>query len=287
MEDKKNPVIQVDWAELKRWRTNKYIVIGFLAVFIFFFASRSIISYYDKVVEFWDAQIQVAEAARIEAEEAQELAEAAKILVEEESAEKDAIAEQEIDRLLGNITTLRRSVSTLREANTVLQEELILIPEEIIATTDETLALSIPPKIDEVYPDFAGSTLTFDARNNAFQGNRMFANAIFLSLNEVISLRFQTKNQQEIINTQDTEIFSFQGIVVEKDVQIQSWKTRYEASEILSDTQNGTIAAFSTEKDAWEEKSRAQAKQIFWYKWGTRIGVSSAVIIGIIATTSK
>jgi len=285
MEDKKNPIIKVDWKELKRWRSNKYIVIGLLAVFIFFFGSRSLVSYYDRMVGFWDAQIQVAEAARILAEEDQAQAELDKIRVEEESELKDEVAEQEINLLMRNITTLRRSVSTLREANTVLQEELTLLPEEIISTDDETLALKIPPKVDEVYPDFAGSTLIFLPEKSAFQGDRMFANAVLLSLNEVVSLRFRTSNQQSIISDQDETIFSFQGIVTEKDTQIESWKVRYEASELLSATQDGTILAFSTEKDAWEEKSRTQARQIFWYKWGTRVGLGAAVSLGVYAAT--
>lgn len=285
MEDKKNPVIQVDWKELGRWRSNKYIIISALAVFIFFFGSRSLVSYYDRMIEFWDARIQVAEAARKQAETDQAIAEADKILIEEESAEKNEAAEQEINSLLSNITRLRRSVSTLREANTVLQEELLLVPEEIISTTDETLALKIPPKIDKVYPDFVGSSVVFQPENKVFVGNRMFANAVLLSLNEVISLRFQTANQQSIITSQDEEIFNFQGVITEKDVQIQSWQTRFEASETLGDTKTNTILAFSTEKDAWEEKSRAQAKQIFWYRWGTRVGIGAAVGLGVYAAT--
>lgn len=299
MEDKKNPIkpefppneivtnplISINWKELGRWRSNKYLILGLLAVFILFFGSRSLVSYYDRMVEFWDAQIQVAEAARILAEEDQAVAEAEKVLIEEEAAEQDEAAEQEINSLMRNITTLRRSVSTLREANTVLQEELTLLPEEIISTDDETLASVIPPKIDEVYPDFAGSTLVFIPENNAFTGDRMFANAVLLSLNEVVSLRFTTENQQSIISDQDETIFSFQGVVTEKDTQIESWKVRYEASETLGDTKTNTILAFSTEKDAWEEKSRAQAKQIFWYKWGTRVGLGAAVGLGVYAAT--
>jgi len=285
MEDKKNPIVKVDWGELRRWRPHKYLVYSIIGIIIFFFASRSAVNYYDRVVEFWDAKIQVAEAARVEAEADQQMAEEAKVLVEEESAEKDAQASQEIDRLLGNITTLRRSVSTLREANTVLQEELTIIPEEIISATDENLALSIPPKIDTVYPQFEGATVVFIPEKEAFEGNRIFANAVRLSLEEVISLRFQTTNQQGIINTQDTEIFAFQGIITEKDVQITSWKDRHAASETLSDLKSGTILAFTDEKDAWEEKSRAQAKQLFWYRWGTRIGIGSVAVIGIVAAS--
>jgi len=285
MEDKKNPIVKVDWGELRRWRPHKYLIYSIIGIIVFFLASRSAVNYYDRMVEFWDAQIQVAEAARIEAEADQLQAEAEKMLVETESAEREAEAEQEINTLLGNITRLRRSVSTLREANTVLQEELVLAPEEIVSATDTELASSIPPKIDEVYPNFTGAVVVFVPEKEAFEGNRIFANAVRLSLEEVISLRFQTANQQGIINTQDEEIFSFQGIVTEKDVQITSWQDRLEASETLSELKSGTIIAFTDEKDAWEEKSRAQAKQLFWYRWGTRIGIGSVAVIGIVAAS--
>lgn len=285
MESKKNPIIKVDWSELRRWRPSRITIIVLIGVIIVFFGSRSISSYYDRWIEFYDAKVQVAEASRLEAEDAQKQAEEDKILIEKESEEKRTESIKKINTLQKNITRLRRSVSTLKETNIQLQEELVLAPEEIISTTDEDLASSISPKIDKIYPDFLGSTLIFQPEKNVFVGDRMFANAVRLSLDEVMSLRFQTGNQQSIINDQDKEIFSFQQVTKEKDVQIIGWKNKYDASETLNDLKSDTIIAFTDEKDAWENKSRAQSKRIFLYKWTSRVGISAAIVLGVIVAS--
>jgi len=145
--------------------------------------------------------------------------------------------------------------------------------------------MSIPPKVDTAYPQFSGAFFGFDNIDGLFKGDRMFASAVRLSLEEVLSLRLQTHNQGVIMGNQEREVVQFRGIITEKDIQILSWKDRLEASTELGLTKDNTIGAFEGEKDAWEDKSKAQARQIFWYKWQARLGLGAAAILGVVVAS--
>lgn len=285
MENKKNPIIKMDWGELKRWRPSRSIIlVGLFLIFSLFLANGAIGRYRDLIIRY-DAQIEAKEKEREKAEAAQVVAEDNLVVITEEAEERDADAERTIIGLQRNITTLNRANITLRSANDELQDELELVPDEIESASDEELADSIPPKIDTAYPQFSGSTFRFDGIDGLFKGDRMFASAVRFSLEEVLSLRLQTHNQGVIMGNQENEILQFRGIVTEKDIQILTWKDRLAASTTLGLTKDGTISAFEGEKDAWEDKSKAQARQIFWYRWTSRVGIGSAVILGIVAVT--
>jgi len=283
MEEKKNPVIKIDWGELRNRKPGKgawtgiFIIVGLLIVIYWG------LGYLDERINFYSAAIEVKEEARVKAEEAQEVAEAAKDEVAAESAEKDAAAEREINRLRRGITTLRREVTGLQEENIGLQEGLSQLPAVIDASSDEELATSIPPLVAELYPLRPSVLFGYDPVTGLFNGDRSFANAVRLSFEETASLRIQLTNSQSILDLRNGEVTSLNFVIAQEQEKVKTWKELQGTTQVESDARLVTIDALTGERDAWEDKSNAQSRRLFLYKWGTRIGVGAAVMFGIYA----
>ena len=289
MEEKKNPirhpVVSIDWAELRSRKPGKgawtsiAIIIGLL-VTIYLGAG-----YLDERINFYSAAIEVKEEARVAAQEAQEAAEAEKTAVETESAEANEAADREISRLRRGITTLRREVSGLQEENIELQEGLDELPAVIDASSDEELAASIPPLVTLLYPLRPEIYFGYDPVTGLFNGDRSFANAVRLSFEETASLRIQLSNSQNILDLRNGEVTSLNFVIAQEQDKVKTWRELQEATQTESNARLITIDALSEEREAWEDKSRAQSRQLFLYRWGTRIGVGAAVAFGIYAAS--
>ena len=286
MEDKKNPIVTVklgfDWEEFKKIRPSSGFIIALVVIFIVLVFTSIGRSYYDGVVNRLNGEIELREKEREKAEALQELAENAyaKVVDESEAAEEEAL--KEIVRLGRRVTTLNRAVTSLTVEKVELQEELALAPEEIVSIPDEELAALVPPRIAEAYPQFGDSTFIYNRTTGFFTGNRPFANAVSLSLIETSNLRLQLSTSEEIVSLNNRQITSLNGIIAEQDIRIGGWTGRATAAEIMAETRLGTIEALTGEKDAWEDKSTAQGRQLFLYKWGMRAGVAGAVVVGIL-----
>jgi len=283
MEEKKNPVIKIDWGELRNRKPGKgawtaALTIGGLLIVIYWG-----LGYLDERIDFYTAAIEVKEEARIAAQAAQEAAELEKSEVEIESAEKNEAADREINRLRRGITTLRREVTGLQEENIELQVGLDELPAVIDSTSDEELAASIPPLVTLLYPLRPEIFFGYDPLTGLFNGDRSFANAVRLSFEEVASLRIQLMNSQNIVDLRDGEVTSLNFVVAQEQEKVKTWKELQESTQVESNARLVTIDALTSEKNAWEDKSKAQSRQLFLYRWGTRIGVGAAIGIGIYA----
>lgn len=285
MEEKKNPIVQIDWGELRNRKPGKgawtsfLIIVGLLAVIYWG------LGYLDERINFYSAAIEVKEKARVVAQEAQKAAEVAKSEIEVESAEKNEAAEREINRLRRGITTLRREVTSLVEANIVLEEGLDQLPAIIDSTSDEELAASIPPLVTEVYPMRPSVLFGYDPVTGLFNGDRSFANAVRLSFEETASLRIQLSNSQSILDLRNGEVTSLNFVIGQEQEKVKTWRELAESTQIESNARLVTIGALTDEKEAWEDKSKAQSRRLFLYRWGTRIGLGAAIGVGIYAAS--
>lgn len=285
MEEKKNPVIKIDWGELKSRRPGKPIILSTAIIVGLLIVVYLGASYLDERINFYDAAIEVKEEARVAAQEAQEAAEVEKEAMAAEAEEKISNAQREINQLRRGITTLRREVTGLQEENIELQVGLDELPAIIDSTSDEELAASIPPLVTELYPMRPSVLFGYDPVTGLFNGDRSFANAVRLSFEETASLRVQLTNSQSILELRVGEVTSLNMVVVQEEEKVRTWKEFQEATQLESNARLVTIGAFSDERDAWEDKSKAQSRRLFLYKWGTRIGVSAAVVFGIYAAS--
>jgi len=289
MEEKKNPVrqpvVSIDWGELRNRKPGGkawfvFLVIAGLLCIIYLGAE-----YLDERIDFYSAAIEVKEEARVAAQKAQEAAELEKSEVEIESAEANEAADREINRLRRGITTLRREVTGLQEENIELQEGLDELPAVIDASSDEELAASIPPLVTLLYPLRPEVLFGYDPVTGLFNGDRSFANAVRLSFEETASLRIQLTNSQNILDLRNGEVTSLNFVIAQEQDKVKTWKNLTQATQTESNARLITIDALTEEREAWEDKSKAQARQLFLYKWGTRIGVGAAVAFGIYAGT--
>jgi len=285
MEEKKNPVVKIDWGELRNRKPSKNHWLIFFTVVGLLFAANWVMGYYNERISFYNAAIEVKEEARVAAQAAQVAAEDAKEAAASEAEEKISIADTEITRLRRGITTLRREVTGLQEENIELQVGLDELPAVIDSTSDEELAASIPPLVTFLYPLRPEIFFGYDPVTGLFNGDRSFANAVRLSFEEVASLRIQLTNSQNIVNLRNGEITSLNFVVAQEQEKVMTWKELQETTQVESNARLVTIDAVTNERNAWEDKSKAQSRQLFLYRWGTRIGVGAAIGFGIYAAS--
>ena len=290
MEEKKNPVrppvVSIDWGELKNRKPGKPIIVSVAIIIGLLLSIGWGMGYLDERIDFYTAAIEVKEEARVAAQEAQEAAELEKTEVEAESAEANEAADREINRLRRGITTLRREVTGLQEENIKLQVGLDELPAVIDASSDEELAASIPPLVTLLYPTRPEIFFSYDLVTGLFNGDRSFANAVRLSFEETASLRIQLSNSQSILDLRNGEVTSLNFVIAQEQDKVKTWRELQQATQTESNARLITIDALSEEREAWEDKSKAQARQLFLYKWASRIGVGAAIGFGIY-TASK
>lgn len=289
MEEKKNPVrppvIQVNWRELRSRRPSKNHWLIFFSIVGMLFVGNWVMGYYNERIDFYNAAIEVKEEARVAAQKAQAAAEAEKEAAAAETEEKISNAQREINQLRRGITTLRRQITGLQEENIELQEGLDELPAIIESTSDEELAASVPPLVSELYPMRPSVLFVYDHVTGLFNGDRSFANAVRLSFEETASLRIQLSNSQNILDLRNGEVTSLNFVIAQEQEKVKTWKELTQATQIESNARLITIDALTEEREAWEDKSKAQSRQLFLYRWGTRIGVGAAIGFGIYAAS--
>jgi len=162
--------------------------------------------------------------------------------------------------------------------------------EESLATSRSRVESSEPPEIVQEIPDrlfllYPELEVKFTFEDDQFKGDRAFANAVLISLEEVDIGRIQIHNLKAINQMVEESRANLEEVIGHKNIQIGSWKDRHTALEEVLVTSQFLTQALKDERDVWEDKSEAQRRRLFFYKWGTRIGLAGGAVIGIIMAT--
>ena len=268
----------------KTLRTYKWYIIPILVLFCLFAIVRGI-WIYEGIIKVKDAVIVDKENRRKVEQEKVLMLQERYADVRADSQKRDLMAQEAIGELRLDIGTLQSSMRSLERANTQLRTDLQALPPEIESASDDEVALSIPPKILETYPQYEGSEVFYIPDLDAFEFNRIAVNAVRLSLDEVLNLRIQIENADGQIVAAQEQFSNFESIIENQNTRIQSWTDQTNAAEALAEGRNVLVLSLEDERDAWVDKSKAQSKQLFFYKWGTRIGITAGIVVGALVAT--
>jgi uncharacterized protein YfcZ (UPF0381/DUF406 family) len=209
--------------------------------------------------------------------------------VQNQYEEAVAKAEEEATRAQARITSLEaKNRAKSARIHDLVSDNIQL--EESLATSRFRAESSEPPEIAQeiserlflLYPELE---VEFTFEDDRFKGNRAFANAVLISLEEVDVGRIQIHNLKVINQINEESIVNLKEVIGQKDIQIGGWEDRHRALENVLNTEQLLTQALKDERDVWENKADAQSRKLFFYKWGTRIGLAGGAIIGIIAVT--
>lgn len=259
------------------------VVTGLVILFVLVVIVRGI-WIYEGTITAKDEVIQIAEAQRVRAEDREKTQRELTEEIRQDSLRRDLLARESISSLRLEIGTIQASMRRLEQADMQLISTLQDQPEIVESASNDSLALSIPPKILEIYPQYSNASVNYFADLDLFEINRSAASAFLLSLNVIPTLHSRIGNLSGQIDLQRGEVTSLNSIIAQQDIRVDAWTVRAESAELLNERRLVVMDSLGIERDAWEDKSNAQGKQLFLYKWGTRIGLTAAIVVGVLVT---
>lgn len=260
-----------------------YIWTG-VVLFLLIFCIRGV-WLYEGTIDAKDEAIEQATQRRERAEDREQVQRTLTEGIRQDSLRRDLLAQEAIANLRVELGRQQANIRELISASNQLQTTILAEPEIIESASSDDLALSIPPKVVEAYPNYSFASIEWIPEFNSFEINRMMGNAILLSLTEVLNLRLQKDNLNEQIDLFNGRETSLNSIISQQEIRIDAWTVRAESAEDLNAVSLSLVETLEEERDTWEDKSKSQGRQLFFYKWGTRIGLAAGIAAGVIVAT--
>ena len=257
------------------------VISGLIILFVLIAIVRGI-WIYEGTITAKDEVIQLATAQRVRSEDREKIQRELTEEIRQDSLRRDLLAREAISNIRTELGSLQSNIRGLERSNRQLQATLQVQPEIVEAASSDEVALSIPPKILELYPQYSDSSINYFSDIDLFEINRPGANAFLLSLNEVDILRANVENLGGQIVLHKSAEERLDAIIEEQNNRVSAWTDRAESAEDLNKARRDVILTLTNEKDAWEDKSKVQGRQLFLYKWGTRIGLTAVAVVGVL-----